>query len=165
MENPFVATTKLHPVSIRNRLLALGVTSNGHHHSLAFCRQQFYHHHQPNSVDFVCGSFSQRRINTSGRQRTANSCKNLASRNVRVRLGSRSDNEADASLAIETRKNAVWGVFHNFRCEVCPNFTFLSIHRVVRLSGHMEVNHMCLFALYHCMYRSLDFCRFKTHSL
>ena len=82
-----------------------------------------------------------------------------------MRLGSRSDNEADASLAIETRKNAVWGVFHNFRCEVCPNFTFLSIHRVVRLSGHMEVNHMCLFALYHCMYRSLDFCRFKTHSL
>lgn len=124
MENPFVATTKLHPVSIRNRLLTLGVSSNGHHHSLAFCRQQL-HHHQLNSVDLVCGSFSQRRINASGRQRTANSCKNLASRNVRVRLGSRSENEADAaSLAIEARKNAVWGVFHNFRCAFCPNFTF-----------------------------------------
>ena len=115
-----MATTKLHPVSIRNRFLTLGVSSNGHH-SLAFFRQQFYHHHQPNSVDLVCGSFSQRRINTSGRQRTANSCKNPASRNVRVRLGSRSDNEADASIPIETRKNAVWGVFHNFRCEFCPN--------------------------------------------
>lgn len=147
MESPFVATTKLHPVSIRNRLLTLGVSLNGHR-SLAFRKQQIYHH-QPNSVDVVCGSFSQRRINTSGRQRTANSCKNSASRNVRVRLDSRSDHEADASLPIETRRNAVWGVFHNFRCEFCPNFTFLSIHRVVRLlSGHTEVDHTCLFALY-----------------
>lgn len=142
-----MATTKLHPVSTRNRLLTLSVSLNGHHSS-AFCRQRICHH-QHNSVGLVCGSFSQRRINTSGRWRTANSCKHPASRNVRVGLGSRSDNEAEASLSIETRRSAVWGVFHNFRCEFCANSTFLSIHRVVRLlSGHMEVNHTCLFALH-----------------
>jgi len=58
-----------------------------------------------------------------------------------VRLGSRSDNEADAaSLAIEARKNAVWGVFHNFSDVLKPDelgkeIAFIALPAVLALAA------------------------------